>query len=216
MNVISTRSADRTSFIRLMEEHSLQPLWERFGALATPEPQPVDQAHHWRWEELLPIVDRASREVPMEHAERRALMLANPDFGGKPVTTGTLTSAIQIIEPGESAQPHRHTVAAIRFIIESDGAATMVNGRYCEMRPGDLILTPAWTWHGHVNDTPYRAVWLDGLDVPVVRFGVDAFFYEPGGDVAPTNVSATSVEEDVWAVAGVVAASPPQPHAYSP
>ena len=31
----------------------------------------------------------------------------NPDFGGKPVTTGTLSSAIQIIEPGESAEPHR-------------------------------------------------------------------------------------------------------------
>lgn len=216
MNVTPARPAEKTAFVRLMEERGLQPLWERFHALATPEPQPVDHAHHWRWEDMLPLIDRAPREVPMEHAERRALMLANPDFGGKPVTTGALSSAIQIIEPGEQAEPHRHTVAAIRFIVESDGAATMVNGRYCEMRPGDLILTPAWTWHGHVNNTAHRAVWLDGLDVPVVRFGVDAFFYEPGLDAAPANSSATPAEEDVWAVAGVAGASTPEPRAYSP
>ena len=41
MNVASTRPAEKTGFVRLMEEHSLQPLWERFHALATPEPQPV-------------------------------------------------------------------------------------------------------------------------------------------------------------------------------
>ena len=214
-------SVEKSPFVKLIEEHNLQPLWERFHSLASPEPQPIDHACQWRWEDMVPLVERAPREVPMEHAERRALVMANPDFGGRLITAGSLSSAIQIIEPGESAEPHRHSVAAIRFVIESEGAATFVNGHSCEMRPGDLILTPAWTWHGHVNNTDRRAVWLDGLDVPLVRFGVDAFFYEPGRDAAPPNESATPTDDNAWAEAGMVGAplwAPllPLPHAYSP
>jgi len=45
------------------------------------------------------------------------------------------------------------------------------------MQPGDFIITPSWTWHDHGNEATGPVVWLDGLDIPLVRF-LDAGFAE--------------------------------------
>jgi gentisate 1,2-dioxygenase len=45
------------------------------------------------------------------------------------------------------------------------------------MYPGDLVLTPNWSWHDHANDTDRPMMWLDGLDTPLVRM-LEAGFYE--------------------------------------
>jgi 1-hydroxy-2-naphthoate dioxygenase len=37
------------------------------------------------------------------------------------------------------------------------------------MSPGDLILTPNWTWHDHYNGSNEDIIWLDGHDGPVVK-----------------------------------------------
>ena len=55
--------------------------------------------------------------------------------------------------PGEIARAHRHSGAALRFIIEGRGGYTVVNGERVPMFPGDLVLTPNWSWHDHANDT---------------------------------------------------------------
>jgi gentisate 1,2-dioxygenase len=74
----------------------------------------------------------------------------------------------------------------------------IIDGDRVPMEPGDLILTPAWSWHGHIHpggDEP--VVWLDGLDVPFVT-GLRAGFYRddphagnplPVRDTAGTAVS---------------------------
>jgi gentisate 1,2-dioxygenase len=38
------------------------------------------------------------------------------------------------------------------------------------MRPFDLVLTPNWQWHDHGNASAQPMIWLDGLDIPTVRF----------------------------------------------
>lgn len=43
---------------------------------------------------------------------------------------------------------------------------TTVNGD-CDMRPGDLVLTPSWNWHDHVNGGDTEMYWFDGLDLPI-------------------------------------------------
>ena len=53
---------------------------------------------------------------------------------------------------------------SIRFVVEGSGATTVVDGKRCPMAVGDLILTPAWTWHDHVHQGSERIVWLDVLD----------------------------------------------------
>jgi hypothetical protein len=55
-----------------------------------------------------------------------------------------------------SGRAHRHSAAALRLIIKGRGGYTVVNGECVPMFPGDLVLTPDWTWHDHANDTSAR------------------------------------------------------------
>jgi gentisate 1,2-dioxygenase len=141
--------------------------------------------------------------------------MAHPAFGNDTTTTSTLLAAFTVLEPGDRARPHRHTGAAIRFATRADGAATIVNGRRCEMKQGDLILTPPMCWHGHVNDSDHRIIWFDAANMPLIR-AVDAHFFEPGnpGDNAFWQVDAG--EEALWAEAGLRVPGLPDGGASSP
>jgi len=178
-------------FLAAMERSAIQPLWDRYHKILRAEPSAPDRPFLWRWTELQGFIERAAREVSMDKAERRVLMLVNPDFKGQVITTTNLFAGIQILGPGESARPHRHTASALRLIIEGSGGATIVNGQHCPMLPGDLILTPNWAWHEHVNQGQSRVVWLDGLDLPLTSH-LGAIFAEGGGtnDYSDTPVIA--------------------------
>lgn len=172
-------AGEPTPFVADLAAANLHPLWDRFRSITPVQPRAVDAPMMWRWEDVAPYAARAAQEVPIDHIERRALILANPAFGGETVTTGNLIGAFTVLEPGDRARPHRHTFAAIRFAAQADGAVTMVNGRRCEMKSGDLILTPPWCWHGHINESSHRTVWFDAANLPLIR-ALDANFYEPG------------------------------------
>jgi gentisate 1,2-dioxygenase len=118
---------------------------------------------------------RAAELVGTQQAERRVLRLTNPNLPG--IASNTLVANVQIVMPGEIARAHRHSGAALRLIIEGQGGYTVVNGERVPMAPGDLVLTPNWSWHDHVNDTDAPMIWLDGLDTPLVRM-LEAGFYE--------------------------------------
>lgn len=157
-----------------------QPLWDRYQRIATREPRAADAPMAWAWRDMLPLIERASREVAMEDAERRVLLLTHPAFGGAPVTTTNLGAGLQTLLPGETAHAHRHSLQALRFVMEGRGAVTSVNARRCAMNQGDLVLTPAWTWHEHVHPGAERLVWFDGLDLPLMRH-LDGIFFEMAG-----------------------------------
>jgi gentisate 1,2-dioxygenase len=59
--------------------------------------------------------------------------------------------------------------AALRFVIEGEGAYTAVEGERITMRPGDFITTPSMTFHDHGNPGAAPTIWMDGLDVPIVN-----------------------------------------------
>ena len=121
----------------------------------------------WKWSVIEPLTRRAMELVtPGPDAVRRVLTLNNPSTRGG--ATHTITGAVQVVLPGEIAPSHRHTAAAIRWIIKGSGTITMVDGEPCMMEPGDLVLTPGWTWHGHINQSDGPMVWMDSLDVPMV------------------------------------------------
>jgi gentisate 1,2-dioxygenase len=95
--------------------------------------------------------------------------LVNPGLDQKHAfATHTIQISFQYVKPGENARAHRHTPAALRFVIQGNGAYTTVNGQQCVMEPGDLILTPKLTWHDHSNESKEPMLWLDGLDFPLV------------------------------------------------
>lgn len=202
-------------FVAELEAAHLHPLWDRYQRITPVRPQPQDAPFHWRWRDVEPFLHRSVGEVAINDIERRAVIMAHPAFAADTTTTSTLLAAFTVLEPGDRARPHRHTGAAIRFATRAEGAATIVNGRRCEMKDGDLILTPPMCWHGHVNDSDHRIIWFDAANMPLIR-AVDAHFFEPGnpGDNAFWQVA--TGEELLWAEAGLRVPGIPDGGANSP
>lgn len=199
--------------LEAMAAANTQPLWSLYKTLNTREPQHYAPMH-WPWSALEPLVERAAREVSMHDAERRALLLTHPAFEGTVFTSPTLSAALQILEPGESAPPHRHTLAALRLVMVGEGAVTVTDGKRCEMRPGDMILTPAMTWHAHEHPGKERVVWFDGLDYPLARQLGTVFFEHGPGEIPPRGIA--SLADGALSVAGVLPEGHPALTAYSP
>ena len=191
----------------------VRPLWEntidhtvRVGGL---------KAHLWKWSELGPLLAIATKLISIAAIERRVLVLVDPAAQGGAAAAGTTTTnlatALQILMPGESARPHRHTMNALRFVIDGHGASTKVDGRDYPMSEGDLVITPGWTWHEHVHNGNAPIVWLDVLDAPLHRYlGTDIF--EPG----PTHDVASHPEDTAFTVRNVVPELADTPRSFSP
>jgi gentisate 1,2-dioxygenase len=148
------------------ERASVKPLWPIFADVNPRFPKPKAVPHLWPMRTMRPLLHDAAELVPMERAERRVWVLSNPALR-PPYTTDTLYGGLQIIKPGEVARCHRHTAAALRFIVEGADAYTAVAGEKIVMRTGDLVVTPSWDLHDHGNESNAPMIWLDGLDLPV-------------------------------------------------
>ena len=187
----------------------LVPLWE--SPTAHKPPAPPQESHLWAWEEIRPLVGRAIDIASPAAVERRVLSLVNPASRSAEdeATTKNLSAALQILLPGESAKPHRHTMNALRFVLEGSGAVTVVDGKSCAMNQFDLILTPAWCWHEHIHRGTAPIIWLDALDVPFhLYLGTAAFQPGPANDMPPT------IADAAFGAANILpdCALPPQPH----
>src|SRR4029453_326354 len=152
-----------------LDRLSLAPLWTALHALLPQERATQAVPYRWRWSEMRGPLLEAARLVPMEQAERRVLVLRNPGLGGAYAATATLFAGLQIILPGETAPSHHHTPAPLRLIVEGRGPFPTVDGVRCAMEPGDLIITPPMRWHDHGHEGTEPVIWLDGLDIPLVR-----------------------------------------------
>jgi len=170
MNAPHPTAQMRQQLYRDMEPHNLTPLWEVLHALVPPQPNTPCVPAFWKYEEVRPFLMRAGEAITAEEAVRRVLILENPKLRGQSAITQSLYAGLQLILPGEIAPSHRHTQSALRFIVEGSGAYTSVDGERTIMRPGDFIITPSWTWHDHGHEADAPVVWLDGLDIPMIRF----------------------------------------------
>lgn len=177
------------AFYERINPLDMAPLWESLHVLVGRQPVCPAAPHIWRYQQAVrPMLMEAGRLISAQEAERRVLILENPAFRGMGSITQSLYAGLQLVLPGEVAPSHRHTQNALRFILEGEGAHTTVDGEPTVMRRGDLVITPAWRWHEHVNETDRPMVWLDALDIPLVNF-LSASFAEPGSPdaVAPTR-----------------------------
>ena len=158
-------------FYARLDQKNAAPLWESLAQLVTPEPVTPTKPAHWSYRELRPMLMEAGSLISAEQAERRVLVLENPGLRGSSRITESLYAGLQLVLPGETARSHRHQASALRFVSESSGGFTAVDGEKARMLPGDFILTPSWMWHDHGNaaesDSP--TIWLDGLDIPLVN-----------------------------------------------
>lgn len=207
----------REQFYRKIDHYHMTPLWEVLDDLVTPEPSTRCVPHLWRFEEAKPFLTESGTLISANEAVRRVLIMENPALRGASSITQSLYAGLQLILPGEVAPAHRHTQSALRFIVEGKGAYTAVDGERHTMQPGDFIITPSWTWHDHGNPATEPVIWLDGLDIPLVR-SIDASFTENfpedeqpvtlkegqsltrfGNNMAPVDYEPTSLTSPIFA-----------------
>ncbi len=159
-NKLQTAKQRLDALHKRLAEHSLSAHWLRR------DPRPQLKAWVWHWSVIYSCLQEAGEVMELGSADqannRRTISLVNPGLGRG--TSRTLQVSVQLVKPGERAECHRHTVGALRFVIESTGTYTTVEGERLLMEPGDLVLTPSWTWHDHANFTSDQAIWLDVLD----------------------------------------------------
>jgi gentisate 1,2-dioxygenase len=187
------------------------PLWE------SPTAHKLDverePAHIWPWAVTRPILTEVGQTKSPRIVERRVLSLVNPKSRGPEdeATTGAINAAMQLLLPGEHARPHRHSMNALRFVLEGSGAETIVDGKACAMDAGDLIITPGGCWHEHVHHGGTPTLWLDVLDVTLHLFlGTDSF--QPG----PIAVKPVHYDDRMFAVPNITPVVDTARHPHSP
>jgi gentisate 1,2-dioxygenase len=169
--------AARDAYYDKISKLDMAPLWVVLKDIIPDEPKTVCAPAIWHFKDVKPLVAEAGSVISAQEATRRVLVLENPKLRGQSRITQSLYAGLQLILPGEIAPPHRHSPAAIRFILDGDGAYTQVEGEKTVMSPGDFVLTPAGTIHDHGNESKKPMIWLDVLDVPTVNF-FETCFYE--------------------------------------
>lgn len=151
-------------------------------------PSPVSAAVPWSWKyrEARKLLFELGDLLTTDEAERRNVNFVNPTLKDlmPAATLPTLRGGIQLLLPGERAYTHRHSANAFRFVLEApeEGACTVVEGYRIPMTPGDLVITPNWTWHDHHNESDSHAIWYDGLDV-LMAYWIGAGFFQEHEDV---------------------------------
>jgi gentisate 1,2-dioxygenase len=182
-------ASERERFYARIDKDNLTPLWEVLSALVPPQPTTPCVPALWSYDKVRDFLMEAGRLITAREAERRVLVLENPGLRGASSITHSLYAGLQLILPGEIAPSHRHTQSALRFIVEGTGAFTAVDGERIMMHPGDFVITPSWRYHDHGNPGDVPVVWLDVLDIPLVRF-LDAGFAERNAIEVPAVTKA--------------------------
>ena len=162
----------------------LSGLWNVDHAERPSDPRTRVKPHIWKWDDIYDSLVQAKERISVASGsvERRVIRLVNPGMAETEMTSHTILLSFQLIQPGEVAPAHRHTMAAFRFILQGRGAYTNVNGQKMVMEEGDLILTPQGSWHEHAHEGDRNMIWIDGLDVPFVQALQQISFepYKPG------------------------------------
>ncbi|MEJ0024757.1 MAG: cupin domain-containing protein [Rhizomicrobium sp.] len=194
-----------------MDAASIKPLWESPTA-HRPPPKPR-AAHLWKWEELRRFARYAATLTSPAAVERRVLQLMNPQPASPTdeSTVGNLAAALQILLPDEAARPHRHSINALRFVLEGDGVTTIVDGQAVPMHVNDMLLTPGNCWHEHRHTGDKPMIWLDALDVPL-HAGLGTITFQPG----PVDNVPAMLPQGAFASPGVLPAEGGPAVPYSP
>jgi gentisate 1,2-dioxygenase len=186
----------------LLDPLSFRAGWNKHEPSLWPHPKTTFVPAHWSWAQAKAGLDSAGRLINTEQAERRNLFMVNPIEGNYYSTLRTIVSAYQMIMPGERARSHRHTPNALRLVIDvPDNTYTVVDGVRIDMRPGDVVLTPNWSWHGHASEGDRPGYWIDFLDVPLVQLLETMFLeYWPEGFQKPERSTRNSEFVFPWEV----------------
>src|SRR5215510_5217934 len=177
--LLTMKEDPKSPYYTTLHAQHFSPGWARPEPSMWAEPKPKFKPAVWRFAQAKQALDASHNMVPADMTERRNLIMVNPIEGNTYATTRHLVAAYQCVMAGDKARTHRHSAAALRLVIKGRaGIYTIVNGTRIDMNPGDVLLTPAWCWHGHANETDETGYWIDFLDIPFVQLS-EAMFFEP-------------------------------------
>lgn len=153
--------------------------WHKARPSLWKEPRTAFAPRQWRYAQARHYIDLAARWIGTDQAERRNLLMFNRVDDNDYASLPNLVAAYQMLRPGEHARAHRHTPNALRLVLDAgEEVYTVVDGVQLPMTPGDVLLTPGWTWHSHFDNGKHDAYWIDFLDVPLVH-RLESMFFEP-------------------------------------
>ena len=204
------------AYYRKLEQLDAGALWTVANEIEPWHPKSRSVPTLWKYQDLRDLVLESVNLVTAEKAGRRVVMLTNPARRDVSACVGWLYSGLQVMRPGEVASAHRHSASALRFIMEGEGAYTVVDGHKMTLGARDFVLTPNGTWHQHgVEESGAWCVWQDGLDIPLMN-ALDANFYEvhPKHFQEPTYPVDDSVA--TYAAPGLLPVGARWTRAYSP
>ena len=174
-NVEDTR--ELLSYYTDLEKLEAGALWTVANEIEPWHPQSASVPVLWRYRDLREHVLRSLDLVTAEKAGRRVVYLANPNRRDVSAAVGWLYTGLQVMQPGEVASSHQHSASALRFIMEGEGAYTVVDGHKMTLKENDFVLTPNGTWHEHgVDAAGTPCIWQDGLDIPLIN-ALEANFF---------------------------------------
>jgi gentisate 1,2-dioxygenase len=158
-----------------------------YADLLKPAWRPL-RPQRWPWRAIEDALAPMDNGDPEYHG-RRVIMLYDPVTGQAQGTVGRILMFAGIIAAGEIHPPHRHTSVAINYWTAGHGFS-VIDGDRIDWEAGDLVLTPAWSGHGHANDgdetvwgvvvhdTPLLyelgvLLWQEVLDGTIARLGAE-------------------------------------------
>lgn len=196
-NVVDT--PELVSYYEELEQFAAGALWTVANKIEPWQPRSESVPMIWRYRDLRPYVVRSAELVTPEQAGRRVIYLNNPGRREVAAAVGWLYSGLQTMNPGEQASAHAHSASALRFIMEGQGAFTIVDGHKMTLERNDFVLTPNGTWHEHgvsADGTP--CIWQDGLDIPLVN-AMEAGFYVVHPDLNQAVTHPVNDSTETWA-----------------
>ena len=156
MSDVGTTHEDLERF--LAEHHLVGAGLRREGRAA---PRKGNTAAHWSWNGIRRGLMRSGEIVtvgPNGMTGMRSVV-------GIEARNFPIWMNAQILMPGERTQAHRNLRSETRLVCEAPKEAIFV----CEyesypMERGDVVISPAWTFHDHWNLGSTPAIWIDGYD----------------------------------------------------
>ena len=92
-------------YLESLRQLNLVPLWPSLRAVLPPDkPRPNTRPTFWSYQALRPLLMQAGELTPIEKAERRVLVLANPGHGLENMkASAAMYLGMQLLLPGEWA-----------------------------------------------------------------------------------------------------------------
>ena len=99
-----------------MKERNLKGHWEHSEWSQTVKPC------LWNGDEIMKALNWSGELITTGEAGRRTIQMRNPGLSAG--MTNTVHISVQLVKPGEIASAHRHTAAAIRFVVKGTPTLT--------------------------------------------------------------------------------------------